>query len=132
LPPEQVTPARLERVPCVTGRVCLRLVPRRRPLCGLHGSGARSRFESLPHDMCHVKVETTFEPLGGCVNQFSRHVALWLVLGLMILFLFNLLTRQQPKLQDISFSNFMGAVERGEVSEVEMEGQNIRGKFHNN
>jgi cell division protease FtsH len=66
------------------------------------------------------------------VNQFSRNVALWLVLGLMILLLFNLLTRQQPKLQDISFSNFMGAVERGEVSEVEMEGQNIRGKFHNN
>jgi cell division protease FtsH len=55
-----------------------------------------------------------------------------LVLGLMILLLFNLLTRQQPKLQDISFSNFMAAVEKGEVGEVEMEGQNIRGKFHNN
>ena len=66
------------------------------------------------------------------MNQFSRNVALWLVLGLMILLLFNLLTRQQPKLQDISFSNFMAAVEKGEVSEVEMEGQSIRGKFHNN
>ena len=66
------------------------------------------------------------------MNQFSRNVALWLVLGLMILLLFNLLTRQQPKLQDISFSDFMAAVEKGEVSEVEMEGQNIHGKFHNN
>jgi cell division protease FtsH len=66
------------------------------------------------------------------VNQFSRNVALWLVLGLMILLLFNLLTRQQPKLQDISFTNFMTAVEKGEVSEVEMEGQSIHGKFHNN
>jgi cell division protease FtsH len=65
------------------------------------------------------------------MNQFSRNVALWLVLGLMILLLFNLLTRQQPKLQDISFSNFMGAVEKGDVSQVEMEGQNIRGQFHN-
>ena len=46
------------------------------------------------------------------MNQFSRNVALWLVLGLMILLLFNLLTRQQPKLQDISFSNFMAAVEK--------------------
>jgi cell division protease FtsH len=55
-----------------------------------------------------------------------------LVLGLMILLLFNLLTRQQPKLQDISFSNFMAAVDKGEVSEVEMEGQSIRGKFQNN
>jgi len=65
------------------------------------------------------------------VNQFSRNVALWLVLGLMILLLFNLLTRQQPKLQDIAFSDFVTAVDKGEVTEVEMEGQNIRGKFHN-
>src|SRR5215813_5045403 len=49
----------------------------------------------------------------------------------MILLLFNLLTRQQPKLQDISFSNFIAAVEKGDVSQVEMEGQNIRGQFHN-
>jgi cell division protease FtsH len=66
------------------------------------------------------------------VNQFSRNVALWLVLGLMILLLFNLLTRQQPKLQPISYSDFMASVEKGEVSEVEMEGQNITGKFQNN
>ena len=65
------------------------------------------------------------------MNQFSRNVALWLVLGLMILLLFNLLTRQQPKLQDIAFSDFVTAVDKGEVTEVEMEGQNIRGKFHN-
>ena len=65
------------------------------------------------------------------MNQFSRNVALWLVLGLMILLLFNLLTRQQPKLQDIAFSDFVAAVDKGEVTEVEMEGQNIRGKFHN-
>jgi cell division protease FtsH len=66
------------------------------------------------------------------VNQFSRNVALWLVLGLMILLLFNLLTRQQPKLQPISYSDFMTSVEKGEVGEVEMEGQNITGKFQNN
>ncbi len=65
------------------------------------------------------------------MNQFSRNVALWLVLGLMILLLFNLLTRQQPKLQEIAFSDFVAAVDKGEVTEVEMEGQNIHGKFHN-
>jgi len=65
------------------------------------------------------------------MNQFSRNVALWLVLGLMILLLFNLLTRQQPKLQEVSFSSFMAAVEKGDVSQVEMEGRNIRGQFHN-
>jgi len=64
------------------------------------------------------------------VNQFSRNVALWLVLGLMILLLFNLLTKQQTKLQEVSYSDFVAAVEKGEVTDVEIEGQNIRGRFH--
>ena len=66
------------------------------------------------------------------MNQFSRNVALWLVLGLMILLLFNLLTKQQAKPPEITFSDFMAAVDKGEVTEVEIEGQNIRGKFHSN
>jgi cell division protease FtsH len=64
------------------------------------------------------------------VNQFSRNVALWLVLGLMILLLFQLLTKQQTKLQDVSYSDFVAAVDKGEVTDVEIEGQNIRGRFH--
>ena len=64
------------------------------------------------------------------MNQFSRNVALWLVLGLMILLLFQLLTKQQTKLQDVSYSDFVAAVEKGEVTDVEIEGQNIRGRFH--
>ena len=43
------------------------------------------------------------------MNQFSRNVALWLVLGLMILLLFQLLTKQQTKLQDVSYSDFVAA-----------------------
>src|SRR5262245_18804204 len=50
----------------------------------------------------------------------------------MILLLFNLLTKQQAKPPEIKFSDFMSAVEKGEVTEVELEGQNIRGKFHSN
>ncbi|HSP96321.1 MAG TPA: ATP-dependent zinc metalloprotease FtsH [Candidatus Dormibacteraeota bacterium] len=64
------------------------------------------------------------------MNQFSRNVALWLVLGLMILLLFQLLTKQQTKLQDVSYSDFVAAVDKGEVTDVEIEGQNIRGRFH--
>jgi cell division protease FtsH len=66
------------------------------------------------------------------VNQFSRNVALWLVLGLMFLLLFNLSNRQQAKPPEVSFSDFMAAVERGEVVEVTIQGQNIRGKYQNN
>jgi cell division protease FtsH len=65
------------------------------------------------------------------VNQFSRNVALWLVLGLMFLLLFNLFNKQQTKEPEIIFSDFMAAAEKGDVTEVTIQGSNIRGKYHN-
>jgi cell division protease FtsH len=65
------------------------------------------------------------------VNQFSRNVALWLVLGLMFLLLFNLFNKQQAKEPEVIFSDFVAAAERGEVTEVTIQGRNIRGKYHN-
>jgi len=64
------------------------------------------------------------------VNQFSRNVALWLVLGLMFLLLFNLFNKQQAKEPEIIFSDFMSAAEKGDVAEVTIQGSNIRGKYH--
>ena len=61
------------------------------------------------------------------LNQVSRNVALWLVLGLMVLLLFNLLNRQEARDPEIIFSEFLTAVEKGEVSEVTIQGPNIRG-----
>jgi cell division protease FtsH len=63
------------------------------------------------------------------VNQFSRNVALWLVLGLMFLLLFNLSNRKEPKPPEVSYSEFVAAVEKGEVSEVTIQGQNVRGRY---
>jgi cell division protease FtsH len=65
------------------------------------------------------------------VNQFSRNVALWLVLGLMFLLLFNLFNKQQIKEPEIIFSDFFASVEKGDVTEVTIQGKNIRGKYHN-
>src|SRR5262249_5166120 len=65
------------------------------------------------------------------VNQFSRNVALWLVLGLMFLLLFNLFNKQQAKEPEIVFSDFVAAAEKGDVTEVTIQGRNIRGKYHN-
>ena len=42
------------------------------------------------------------------MNQFSRSIALWLVLGLMFLLLFNIFSRQQPREQEV-----MGWVVKG-------------------
>ncbi|MBI4515676.1 MAG: ATP-dependent metallopeptidase FtsH/Yme1/Tma family protein [Deltaproteobacteria bacterium] len=65
------------------------------------------------------------------MNQVSRNVALWLVLGLMFLLLFNLFNKQQAREPDIVFSDFVTAVDKGDVTEVTIQGSNIKGKFHN-
>ncbi len=63
------------------------------------------------------------------MNQVSRNVALWLVLGLMVLLLFNVLNRQESRDPEIIFSEFLNEVEKGEVAEVTIQGPNIRGRY---
>ena len=63
------------------------------------------------------------------MNQATKNLALWLVLGLMFLLLFNVFTRQQSREPEIIFSDFWSAVERGDVQEVTIQGQHVHGKY---
>ena len=63
------------------------------------------------------------------MNKVSHNLALWLVLGLMILLLFNLFSRQQPRDPEIIFSEFFDDVQSGDVSEVTIQGQTIQGTY---
>jgi len=65
------------------------------------------------------------------LNQTSKNLALWLVLGLMFLLLFNVFTRQHSKDPEVVFSDFWAAVEKGEIQEVTIQGQSIQGKYQN-
>ena len=65
------------------------------------------------------------------MNQTSKNLALWLVLGLMFLLLFNVFTRQHSKDPEVVFSDFWAAVEKGEIQEVTIQGQSIQGKYQN-
>jgi cell division protease FtsH len=62
------------------------------------------------------------------MNQFSRSIALWLVLGLMFLLLFNIFSRQQPREPEIIFSDFLNQVEKGQVRTVTIQGNLIKGE----
>ncbi len=62
------------------------------------------------------------------MNQLSRNLALWLLLILMVLLLVNVFTKQPPRDQEIIFSDFLTAVEKGEINEVTIQGQDIHGK----
>jgi cell division protease FtsH len=64
------------------------------------------------------------------VNR-SHNFALWLTLGLVLLLIFKVFNPQQPKEPEIVFSEFFSAVEKGEITEVTIQGRVIRGKFRN-
>src|SRR5216684_8237826 len=62
------------------------------------------------------------------MNQFSRSIALWLVLGLMFLLLFNIFSRQQVREPEIIFSDFLNQVDKNQVSDVTIQGNSIHGR----
>jgi cell division protease FtsH len=64
------------------------------------------------------------------VNR-SHNFALWLTLGLVLLLIFKVFNPQHPKEPEIVFSEFFSAVEKGEITEVTIQGRVIRGTFRN-
>jgi cell division protease FtsH len=64
--------------------------------------------------------------------NFSRNLALWVIIALLVFALFNLFqgaSTQAPEGE--SFSDFLTAVEAGNVQEVVIQGNNITGRYRN-
>jgi cell division protease FtsH len=62
------------------------------------------------------------------MNSRAKNLIFWVVVGLFMILLFNLFSPpgQSPD-EDVKFSDFIAKVERGEVSEVTIRGNNISG-----
>src|SRR5436190_435796 len=65
------------------------------------------------------------------MNKISRTFGLWLVLGLMVVLLFQLFHHHHRREPNKKFSAFILAVENGEVAEVVIQGHRIHGKLRN-
>ena len=61
------------------------------------------------------------------MTQFSRNLALWLVLALMVLLVVNMFQGQQPRDEEIGYSQFIAELNAGHVQEVTVQGNVIRG-----
>src|SRR6267378_4061059 len=61
------------------------------------------------------------------MNQVSRNIALWLVVALMFLLLFNFFSRTQQRSPEIIFSDLLNNVQKGEVASVTIQGNIISG-----
>ena len=65
------------------------------------------------------------------MSQSSKHIALWLVLALIFLVIFSVFNKQHGREPEIVFSEFMTAVDRGDVQRVTIQGHNIQGEYKN-
>ena len=67
----------------------------------------------------------TFERM----NPFYKNLALWMVIALVIILLFNLFQQKDSPRDEIVFSDFMKRVDAGEVREVTIRGNAVSGKM---
>jgi cell division protease FtsH len=68
---------------------------------------------------------------GHSVNNFGKNLALWIVIGLLLVALFNLFqtsSNRGPQ-STLAFSDFATDVTRGQVTDVTIQGNNITGHF---
>ena len=66
------------------------------------------------------------------MNSFYKNLALWLLVGLIIVTLFNLFQSGTSKHEEIDYSEFLARVEEGEVKEVEIRDKDVTGVFSDN
>ena len=63
------------------------------------------------------------------MNQFYKNLALWLVIGIVLIALFNMFNQPLNPQSEVVFSDFMDKVEEGQINEVVISGDNISGKY---
>ncbi|CAK0754847.1 ATP-dependent zinc metalloprotease FtsH [Azospirillaceae bacterium] len=65
------------------------------------------------------------------MNNFGKNLALWIIIGLLLVALFNLFQSSSPRGPQlmIPFSEFLAEVERGQVADVTIKGNQIAGHF---
>lgn len=68
---------------------------------------------------------------GKYLSPFYKNLALWLVISLMMILLFNLFNQPRTSQEKVIFSEFLAALERGEVKEVTIQGNNLYGRYAN-
>jgi cell division protease FtsH len=63
------------------------------------------------------------------LNQFYKNLALWLVIGMIMIAVFNIFNQPLNSQSEVIFSEFMNEVESGKITEVTIQGDRIRGTY---
>ncbi|MEL6961126.1 MAG: ATP-dependent zinc metalloprotease FtsH [Pseudomonadota bacterium] len=65
------------------------------------------------------------------MNNFTKNLALWVIIGLLLIALFNLFqnpSSRSPQ-SNLSYSDFLSEVDRGRINDVTIQGKTINGHF---
>ncbi|MBU4033562.1 MAG: ATP-dependent metallopeptidase FtsH/Yme1/Tma family protein, partial [Proteobacteria bacterium] len=62
------------------------------------------------------------------MNSFYKNLSMWLVIGLTMILLFNMFNKPQPSVVEMSYSDFLTSVESGQISSVNIQGDQVTGK----
>jgi cell division protease FtsH len=65
------------------------------------------------------------------LSQFYKNLALWLIIALIMIALFNVFNKPYEPREPWSFSDFIAAVEKGQILEVKIKGDIITGRVKN-
>lgn len=65
------------------------------------------------------------------MNTFYKNLSLWLIIGLVMILLFQFLNRPGEDSSEATYSDFLDKVEKGEVSRVTVQGERIHGQYVN-
>ncbi|MFA9461662.1 ATP-dependent zinc metalloprotease FtsH [Thiohalorhabdus methylotrophus] len=63
------------------------------------------------------------------MNNVTKNIALWLVIGLVLVMVFQSFSQTEQPGNQVSFSEFMHQVEQGNVTQVTIKGSQINGSF---
>jgi cell division protease FtsH len=63
------------------------------------------------------------------VNNLGKNIAIWLVIGLVLMTVFNQFSRKQDASGQVAYSQFMADVEADRIASAEIEGNPIRGQI---
>lgn len=63
------------------------------------------------------------------MSQFQKNLALWLVISLLMIMLFNMMTQRESEQKQINYTEFLTAVDSGKVSNVTIQGTQINGAY---
>ena len=63
------------------------------------------------------------------MNQLQKNIALWIVVSLVFVFLFQMFNQPHIQKEEIVYSDFIAYLDKGQVTDVTIQGENIEGRL---